>query len=1169
MSDQFLAEASVLIQANTVAFKKELAAALATVPKVIPIEIVATGGGGSAARTAAGELAAVQAAISSGGALLEKSAAEATAAVGTTTKALQQQTAAASTAGEALQRSSASSAAIAATNQRLATASASVAKAQETVSSTTGATISLQTRANRAALALAAADEAVAAAARGAAPLQERLALSVQAAAAALVKETEAALADAAALDAMSASAQHAAVAQRNVARGAATSALAAIGLRGATLTANAGFIAGAAAAITFAKSLQTFANSETTINTLGAVTGATAEQLQQASDAAKQLGADITLPSVSASSAADAITELSKAGLSLQDSIAGARGVLQLATAAAIDNEQAVQIAASALNAFGLAGDQAVHVADVLANAANLSQGSIADVGLSLQQTAAVARQTGLSFEDTAAILTLLARNGIRGSDAGTSLRVSLIKLINPTAKAAEVLKRLNVEVRDAAGNVRPEVFADFAAAQSRLTKAQQDANAAIVFGTDGIRTYAIAAREGVAGINDVRKELEKQGTAAEIAGARTQGTAGSFERLKNAASNLGLSIGESLATPTSDFVDILSGGIENIDAAVSKFNELTDASEQQAKAFGELAKQAGKINFAVAARGFTDTGAAGAKLAEVNREIAATGGHASAELLNEQQVLTALVSVLGKPVAGQGLLDEQTKLNKALVASQSEGVAATDVMEGYRDSLHNTALEAEGLRNRLDEAFDRAASAPPTPVAPTPQRPIPIGPTAKLGRRAALAQARGDLQALKKIQQIQLSNAREALANSRGNIKQRTKLFNQVTAAESALATTQTQITQKAATDREQKAREAEQKRKKADQDFLDALGLGRAPVERRVTKAEGTPGLADDIKRQEQLRARVLTEINRISARSFADAQDKAKQISDRNAELDTIDQKIIDLNKQRDENLAKIAEDKFQLRINAAQATGNIALIARTLDQRASELRKAIVAAKGNKELQDTLNDQLRDVNKSREQMISDAEEARIHLADIRGQLRGDDDAELPLINARIARLQKAIAAAKREHKATLALETALAETQLQRKEILDKATDDNKKQTTAFDLLKQAADTFNQNAGNLINPNQPFAGPTGFTADIAQFLIRRQKPAAGPTAAGPTAGPVPPVQLQDQPLIQAIEKLTDAIIGSTGNSSTATGTAAARQSRVWHSENLMARRFQEA
>ena len=75
-----------------------------------------------------------------------------------------------------------------------------------------------------------------------------------------------------------------------------------------------------------------------TSLNVMGGVSKATAEQLGQVSAMARQLGADATLPGVSATTAAQAMTELAKGGFSVQESMDAARGTLQLAGAAGID---------------------------------------------------------------------------------------------------------------------------------------------------------------------------------------------------------------------------------------------------------------------------------------------------------------------------------------------------------------------------------------------------------------------------------------------------------------------------------------------------------------------------------------------------------------------------------------------------------------------------------------------------------------------------------------------------------------------------------------------------------------------------------------------------------------------------------------------------------------
>ena len=336
-----------------------------------------------------------------------------------------------------------------------------------------------------------------------------------------------------------------AASSQAFVRRGALATALSFLKVRGATLAANQQFLLGAAAVAVFAKSVALAADLEQNLNVFKETAGATADEMERVGAAARQLGADVTLPSVSAGDAAEAMTGLAKAGLSVQESISGARGVLQLATAAQISNADATELAASALNSFGLSGGQAVHVADLLTGSANATQGSITDIGIALQQSSAVARQANLSLEDTVALLSLLAKNGIRGSDAGTSLRTAILRLIAPTKQAQKILDQLGITVQDVEGNFRPEVFDEFARANARFSDRQAATNARIVFGQDAIRAFSIAAREGVVGLDSMRAKTDDFGAAQRLAEARTTGLSGAVNGLVSNLETLGTNLG------------------------------------------------------------------------------------------------------------------------------------------------------------------------------------------------------------------------------------------------------------------------------------------------------------------------------------------------------------------------------------------------------------------------------------------------------------------------------------------------------------------------------------------------------------------------------------------------------------------------------------------------
>ncbi len=148
-----------------------------------------------------------------------------------------------------------------------------------------------------------------------------------------------------------------------------------------------------------------------------------------------------------SATEAAAGIEELVKAGVSVQDIMnGGISGALSLATAGELELADAAEIASTALNAFRSDNLTVAQAADILAGAANASATSVGELKFSLSQSAAVASAVGLSFEDTATALAVFAQNGLKGSDAGTSLKTMLMRLQPSTNETFEAFDDLNL---------------------------------------------------------------------------------------------------------------------------------------------------------------------------------------------------------------------------------------------------------------------------------------------------------------------------------------------------------------------------------------------------------------------------------------------------------------------------------------------------------------------------------------------------------------------------------------------------------------------------------------------------------------------------------------------------------------------------------------------------
>ncbi|MBT2615333.1 MULTISPECIES: phage tail tape measure protein [unclassified Bacillus (in: firmicutes)] len=139
-----------------------------------------------------------------------------------------------------------------------------------------------------------------------------------------------------------------------------------------------------------------------------------------------------------SATEAAQGIEELVKAGVSVKDILGGGlEGALNLATAGTLELQEAAEIASTALNAFKDDNISVTRAADILAGTANASATAVGEMNFALSAVSAVASGVGLNFEETSATLGVFAQNGLKGSDAGTSLKTMLLNL-SPHTKAA-----------------------------------------------------------------------------------------------------------------------------------------------------------------------------------------------------------------------------------------------------------------------------------------------------------------------------------------------------------------------------------------------------------------------------------------------------------------------------------------------------------------------------------------------------------------------------------------------------------------------------------------------------------------------------------------------------------------------------------------------------------
>lgn len=336
--------------------------------------------------------------------------------------------------------------------------------------------------------------------------------------------------------------------------------------------------VVGGAAATGFGMAVAASMKYEAELSAVQAATGATSGEMDKLAEAALKAGADTIY---SATEAADAITQLAKAGVSTTDILGGGlTGALNLAAAGQMDVGAAAEIAATAMNQFGLEGRDVGHIADLLAAGAGNAQGEVSDMGLALAQAGLVANQTGLTIEETTAGLTAFASAGLIGSDAGTSMKTMLQRLTPQSAAAAEEMDRLGISAYDSQGQFigLSEYAGNLQEAMRDLTPEQRNASMAIIFGSDAVRAANVLYDEGASGIASWEAKVDDAGYAAEVAAAKTDNLKGDLERLAGAWETALIRTGEGADAP-------LRGVVQRLDFIVSAYANAGEGAQTAAR--------------------------------------------------------------------------------------------------------------------------------------------------------------------------------------------------------------------------------------------------------------------------------------------------------------------------------------------------------------------------------------------------------------------------------------------------------------------------------------------------------------------------------------------------------------------------------------------------------
>ena len=361
----------------------------------------------------------------------------------------------------------------------------------------------------------------------------------------------------------------------------AATTGLKAIGALIGTVTAGITAIGGYAVSVG--------SSFEAGMSEVSAISGATGDDLAALTEKAKEMGAATKF---SATEASEALKYMAMAGWKTDDMLDGLEGIMNLAAASGENLGSVSDIVTDALTAFGLQASDSAHFADVLAKASSNSNTNVGLMGATFKYVAPIAGAMKYSIEDTAVAIGLMANAGIKGEQAGTSLRSMLTRLVKPPKMAAGALDALNFSATNSDGSMKPlnQTLQELRGKFADLTDSEKAQYAANIAGQEAMSGFLAIMNASDEDFDKLTASIaDADGAAKDMAETMQDNLSGKTTILKSSLEGLGLKIYESLEDPLKDSADEATDAVNSIIRNLSS-GKLKTSMDKVAKGFAGI---------------------------------------------------------------------------------------------------------------------------------------------------------------------------------------------------------------------------------------------------------------------------------------------------------------------------------------------------------------------------------------------------------------------------------------------------------------------------------------------------------------------------------------------------------------------------------------------------
>ena len=294
-----------------------------------------------------------------------------------------------------------------------------------------------------------------------------------------------------------------------------------------------------------------------------------------------------------SASEAADAMGYMALAGWNNKQTIEALPGVLNLAAAANMDLAKASDIVTDTMTPFGMAASRAGEAADVFAYAQANSNTTVEGLGEAMKYAAPTADAFGMTLQDTAAAMGVLANAGIKGSQGGTTLNAMLRDMKKNADNGRIAIGKTKVALTNADGSYRSyaEIIRDIDEATNSMTASQRDAALGAIFGDESLKGILATLKQGPDALDEMTKGLYAcEGAAKEMAETAENNLQGDLTKLGSGVSTMGIALHDF-------FVPAIRQTVQAVTGLVGWFNALDDGTKNTIFRIGAMAAAAGPL--------------------------------------------------------------------------------------------------------------------------------------------------------------------------------------------------------------------------------------------------------------------------------------------------------------------------------------------------------------------------------------------------------------------------------------------------------------------------------------------------------------------------------------------------------------------------------------------